>query len=60
MMKGFGKEFSAQTWEEVEQTRRLLDRGLSFREKLEWNAQAIVLADKFQRAKRWTPSRQSV
>jgi hypothetical protein len=38
------KRWGAHTWAGAEQARREQDRKMSFREKLEWNAQALALA----------------
>ena len=39
------------TWGGAEQARREADRRLSFRQKLEWNAQALQLAQKFKQSR---------
>jgi hypothetical protein len=37
------------TWAGVEAARRAADRKLSFRQKLEWNAQALALAKQLKK-----------
>jgi len=48
MTKPEQKEWQSGTWRGAEQSRRLADRRLSFRQKLEWNAQALKLAKQFK------------
>ena len=38
------------TWIGAEESRRQADRRLTFRQKLEWNSQALALADKLKDA----------
>ena len=44
------------TWSGAEQVRRRADQQLTFRQKLEWNAQALRLAQQFKNAKVHQPS----
>lgn len=42
------KKWECGTWQGAEQSRREIDQRLTFRQKLEWNAQALSLALRFE------------
>jgi len=42
------KKWECGTWQGAEQSRREIDQRLTFRQKLEWNAQALSLAMRFK------------
>lgn len=46
------KRWGAHTWAGAEQARREQDRKMSFRQKLEWNAQALALAKRTEATRR--------
>ena len=44
--------WEAATWDGAEAARRAADRKLSFRQKLEWNAQVLTFAKKLKKRRR--------
>jgi hypothetical protein len=48
MKNADSKNWDSVTWAGAEKSRRMQDARLSFRQKLEWNAQALELAKRFE------------
>ena len=51
------KRWESGTWRGAEQSRREADRRLTFRQKLEWNAQALKFAEQLKLGKQTEASR---
>lgn len=49
MSEGNSASWKVATWSGAEAARRNADRKLSFRQKLEWNAQALALAKQLKK-----------
>jgi hypothetical protein len=48
MKNADSKNWDSVTWAGAEKSRRIQDARLSFRQKLEWNTQALELAKRFE------------
>ena len=55
MKKAHSKNWESVTWAGAEESRRRRDARLSFRQKLEWNAQALELAKLFKAGRATVP-----
>lgn len=60
MKEADSKNWESLTWAGAEESRRRRDARLSFRQKLEWNAQALELAKRFEAGRATVPSERPI